>query len=82
MKLNRELTKDAVDFIDDNLLHSLIENTKENPAVYRKIFEKSRNKQALTIEETAALLAIKSKDGLQELYETAKELKRTLETDA
>ena len=46
MKLNRELTKDAVNFIDDNLLHNLINNTKENPAVYRKVFEKSRNKQA------------------------------------
>ena len=78
MKLNRELTKDAVNFIDDNLLHNLINNTKENPAVYRKVFEKSRNKQALTLEETAALLAIKSKDGLHELYETAKELKRSI----
>ena len=78
MKLNRELTKDAVNFIDDNLLHNLINNTKENPAVYRKVFEKSRNKQALTLEETAALLAIKSKDGLHALYETAKELKRSI----
>lgn len=78
MKLNMELTKNAVDFIDDNLLHFLINNTKEDLARNREIFAKSKRKQPLTLEETASLLAIKSKEGLDELYATAKELKRAV----
>lgn len=78
IKLNMELSKGAVDFINDDYLHSLIENTKEDPVRIREIFEKSRRKQPLTVEETAALLAIKSKEGLEELYATARELKRSI----
>ena len=34
-KMNMELTKGFVDFIDDAKLHSLINNTREDPVVYR-----------------------------------------------
>lgn len=76
--MNFELPKGAVDFIDDQLLHSLIANTKEDLPRVREIFAKSKSKQALTLEETAALLAIKSEQGLKELFATAEELKRTI----
>lgn len=78
MKINMELTKDAVDFIDDGYLHSLIENTKEEPERLEEIFAKSKRKQPLSVEETAALLAIKSEEGLEKLYETARELKKSV----
>ena len=38
IKLNMELSKGAVDFINDDYLHSLIENTKEDPIRIREIF--------------------------------------------
>ncbi|MFA5850247.1 MAG: [FeFe] hydrogenase H-cluster radical SAM maturase HydG [Bacteroidales bacterium] len=76
--MDRTLTKDATDFINDDLLHSLIENTKEDRSRLREIFAKSKSKQALTLEETAQLLAIKSPEGLEELYQTARELKKSI----
>ncbi|MEG0517450.1 MAG: [FeFe] hydrogenase H-cluster radical SAM maturase HydG [Bacteroidales bacterium] len=73
-----ELTKNAVDFIDDNLLHSFIENTKEDLVRAREIFAKSLSKQPLNLEETAVLLALKSPEALKELYDAACELKRSV----
>ncbi len=76
--MKRELTKNAKDFIDDDLLHSLINNTKEDAVRVREIFGKSRSKVPLSLEETACLLAIKSPDLLEELFQTARELKRSI----
>ena len=73
-----ELTKGFVDFIDDAKIHSLINNTREDPVVYRAILKKSLSKQPLTVEETAALIAVQSPDGLHEIFETARELKRSV----
>lgn len=73
-----ELTKNAIDFIDDDLLHSFIDHTKEDLKKAREIFAKSLSKQPLTLEETAVLLAIKSEEGLRELYDAARELKRSV----
>lgn len=72
------MTKDATDFINDELLHSLIDNTKEDRSLLREIFAKSKSKQALTLEETAQLLAINSPEGLEELFQTARELKKSI----
>jgi 2-iminoacetate synthase len=76
MELN--LTTGAEDFIDDQLFHGLINNTEEDLPRIREILAKSKSKQALTLKETAALLAIKSPEALEELFETAKELKRSI----
>lgn len=76
MELN--LTSGAEDFIDDQLFHDLINNTDEDLPKIREILAKSKTKQALTLKETAALLAIKSPEALEELFETAKELKRSI----
>ncbi|OFY45071.1 MAG: [FeFe] hydrogenase H-cluster radical SAM maturase HydG [Bacteroidetes bacterium GWF2_40_14] len=76
--MDRILTKDATDFINDELLHSLIDNTKEDRSLLREIFAKSKSKQALTLEETAQLLAINSPEGLEELFQTARELKKSI----
>ncbi len=76
--MNKNLSSRASDFIDDAYLHSLINDTVEDKEKVRTIFRKSKSKQALSVEETAHLLSIKSKDLLEELFETARELKRSV----
>ena len=71
-----ELSKNAVNFIDDNKLQHLLAETKEDLPRARELFKKALSKQPLTVEETAVLLAIESKEGLDELFAAARELKR------
>ena len=66
------------DFINDAYLESLVRDTKEDKAAIRDIFAKSKNKEPLTLEETAKLLAIESPEMEQELFETAHELKQSI----
>lgn len=78
LNLDMTLTEGFRDFIDDDYISSLIENRPEDIEECRRIFAKSKNKEPLTVEETAALLAIRSEEGLHELFETARELKRSI----
>ena len=66
------------DFINDAYLESLVRNTKEDKAAIRAIFAKSKNKEPLTLEETAQLLSIESPEMEKELFETAHELKQSI----
>lgn len=72
--MNKEYS--GTDFINDEYLISLYSQKKEDKARVREIFEKCRAKQALSVEETAELVAIQSPELLEEMYETARELKR------
>lgn len=74
--MDRTLPKDAVDFIDDAKIQALIDNTVEDKTKVREIIKKSLSKQALSVEETASLLAVKSKDLLEEIYSAARQLKK------
>lgn len=76
VKINMELSANAVNFIDDAKLQSLLKETKEDLPRAREIFRKALDKNPLTVEETAILLAIESPEGLNELFEAARELKR------
>ena len=76
IKLNMELSANAVDFIDDEKLQRLVSVTKEDLPRARELFKKALDKKPLTVEETAVLLAIESEEGLSELFEAARELKR------
>lgn len=76
--MNFALTRDAVNFIDEGHIESLIANTREDAVLCREIFAKSKRKQHLTLEETAALLAIKSPELREELFQTARDLKRSI----
>ncbi|MBR1949950.1 MAG: [Bacteroidales bacterium] len=76
VKINMELSANAVNFIDDAKLQSLLKETKEDLPRARELFRKALDKNPLTVEETAILLAIESQEGLQELFEAARELKR------
>ena len=76
VKINMELPADAVNFIDDEKLQDLLANTKEDLPKARELFKKALDKKPLTVEETAVLLAIESEEGLKELFDAARELKR------
>lgn len=66
------------DFINDALLESLLSRTKEDAERVRQILAKSLSKEPLDLEETAALLAIRSPQLKEELFKTARELKRSI----
>ncbi len=71
------MTEGFKDFIDDDRLHSLLD-IEEDIEACRAIMQKSLSKQPLTVEETAQLIALKSEEGLNLLFETARELKRSV----
>lgn len=73
--MNLTLSKNAVDFIDDNYLHQLIAQ-EEDALKVNQVLQKSLSKQALSVEETSVLLAVKSPELLNEIYEAARKLKR------
>jgi Thiamine biosynthesis enzyme ThiH and related uncharacterized enzymes len=68
----------GINFIDDDKLQTLLKENKEDLVKAREIFKKALNKEPLTIEETAVLLAIESEEGLKELFDAAKTLKQTV----
>jgi 2-iminoacetate synthase len=70
------LSKGAVDFINDEKLTSLIENTREDASRVREVLAKSMEKKALQVEETAVLLAAENPELVEEIFECARELKR------
>lgn len=72
------MSKYQEDFINDTLIGSLLSETKEDPALVREILVKSLSKAPLNLEETAILLSIKSPQLKEELFETARKLKRSI----
>ena len=75
MNIDKTLSKGAFDFIDDAKIQSLVDNTVEDAGRVREILAKSLEKKPLSVEETAALLAVKTPDLLEEIYNTARKLK-------
>ena len=73
-----ELTKNAVNFIDDDKLTKLVSLPEAEPSRIREIIAKSLNKEALSLEETAALLSAESPELIEEIFEGARELKRKI----
>ncbi len=69
------LSGSAVDFIDDAALTDLLAEARSDPVRVREIIAKSLDKQPLSVEETAALLAA---GGVlvEEIFDAARELKR------
>ncbi|MFA5293354.1 MAG: [FeFe] hydrogenase H-cluster radical SAM maturase HydG [Phycisphaerae bacterium] len=65
------------DFIDDDYLRRLIDEAKPDKEAVRAIIAKSLNKQALTVEETAVLLAA-DKKLTEEIFAAARQLKKNV----
>lgn len=74
--MEKRLSKNCLDFIDDDKLEKLIANTKEDKARVREIIAKSMEKKPLQVEETAALLAAESQDLIEEIFNAARQLKK------
>lgn len=72
-----ELSKNCKDFIDDAYIESLVHDTKSDADKVREIIAKSLKKEALTVEETAALLAADD-EVTEEIFAAAKQLKDTV----
>ncbi|MCE5340722.1 MAG: [FeFe] hydrogenase H-cluster radical SAM maturase HydG [Planctomycetaceae bacterium] len=75
MKKEKTFSKTVKDFIDDDYLQKLVDQTKSDKQAVRDIIAKSLNKQALSVEDTAVLLAADS-EMTQEIFEAARKLKR------
>ncbi|MCF0164671.1 MAG: [FeFe] hydrogenase H-cluster radical SAM maturase HydG [Bacteroidales bacterium] len=67
-----------IDFIDTEKIENLVKNTHEDRERVEEILAKSLNKEALNLEETAALIAVKSEDLLEEIFNTARTLKKQI----
>ncbi|MDD2404282.1 MAG: [FeFe] hydrogenase H-cluster radical SAM maturase HydG [Victivallaceae bacterium] len=74
--MEKKQSLNGVDFIDDAYLDNLAKNTAEDPGKVREIIAKSLSKEPLSVEETAALLAVESPDLLEEIFNAARQLKR------
>ena len=76
MKIDRTLSKNGYDFIDEKKLQRLIDDTPEDAVKVREIIAKSLRKEALLPEETAVLLKAESVELIEEIFEAARKLKR------
>ncbi len=70
-----KLSKDAVDFIDDQALQALLDR-KPEPGQFEDVLAKSMAKEPLTPAETAVLIASDAPDQVERIFEAARELKR------
>jgi 2-iminoacetate synthase len=73
-----ELSKGAVDFIDDRYLTQLLDGPAPGKTQVRDIIAKSLAKQPLTVEETAVLLRTDEPELLDDVFQTARKLKETV----
>ncbi|HPO91504.1 MAG TPA: hypothetical protein PLJ44_10380, partial [Victivallales bacterium] len=75
--MKKELSKNYKPFIDDNKLENLCE-IHENASAIKDVIAKSMEKNPLSIEETAILLAAKSQDLKETIFNAARELKKNV----
>ncbi len=66
----------VVDFIDNDALERLLRRSRPDRACVRDIVAKSLSKQALSVQETACLLAADEPDAVEEIFAAARRLKR------
>ncbi|MDK0695608.1 [FeFe] hydrogenase H-cluster radical SAM maturase HydG [Clostridium perfringens] len=71
----------ALDFIKDNEINSLIAKGKElvsDKELVKEIIEKSKSAEGLTPEETAVLLNLEDKELIEEMFKAARQVKEKL----
>jgi 2-iminoacetate synthase len=73
-----DLSKGAVDFIDDGYFMQLLAGAPPERRRVQDIIAKSLAKQPLSVEETAALLSTDDPELLDGVFETARKLKETV----
>jgi 2-iminoacetate synthase len=73
-----DLSKGAVDFIDDGYFMQLLAGAPPERSRVQDIIAKSLAKQALSVEETAVLLRTDEPELLDSVFQTAQKLKETV----
>lgn len=71
-----QLSKGAVDFIDEGHITGLLTQGAPDPAQVREVIAKSLDKQALSVKETALLLRANQPELIEEIFQAARELKK------
>lgn len=74
--MRHELTANFKNFIPEAKIDALRRNVAEDPVAIRETIAKSLEKKALTIQETATLLAARDRDLVEEIFDAARSLKR------
>ena len=69
-------SENAVDFINDEKLTDMLKVSPPPAAKVREILAKSMSKEWLSLEETAALLQVEEPEMVEEIFDTARQLKR------
>lgn len=72
------LSKGCVDFIDDERLIALLGGAKPDGARVEDIINKALDKQALSVEETAALVLADGPELTERIFDAARQLKRNV----
>ncbi|MGA2031956.1 MAG: [FeFe] hydrogenase H-cluster radical SAM maturase HydG [Thermoguttaceae bacterium] len=70
-----KLSDSGYDFIDEERLAGLLDR-RVRPGEFRDVIRKSMAKQALSVEETAVLLAADDRESRARIFEAARQLKR------
>ncbi len=73
-----DLSQKAVDFIDEDFLHGLINKEQPTKERIREIVAKSLNKIALSVEETADLVRTTDPELHEEIFAAARQLKENV----
>ena len=73
-----DLSKKAVDFIDEDFLHGLINKEQPTKERIREIVAKSLSKIALSVEETADLVRTTDPELHEEIFAAARQLKENV----
>lgn len=77
--MNNQNSKQTADFINEEKIHALLENTKNTPAAeLEAIIEKARKASGLTPEEVAKLLNTDDEAVLSKIFEAAHEIKEKI----
>jgi 2-iminoacetate synthase len=69
-------SRDCIDFINDDAITDIIKSTTEDAEEVKRILDKSLRKEPLTVAETATLIATESSELVEDIFATARELKR------
>jgi 2-iminoacetate synthase len=73
---DKTLSKNGVDFIDDNRLEELLKRTIPDGHRINDIIVKSLEKKALAIDETADLILASDPENTEQIFDAARQLKR------
>jgi 2-iminoacetate synthase len=73
---SKELSTTAVDFIDEDALNALVDLPRPDLGQVQEVIAKALDKQPLSVEETAVLLAADDEASTERIFDAARNLKK------